>query len=42
LQFALPVPCGAAEMQEWIAALPASANSGDVYASLEEGRLTSQ
>jgi hypothetical protein len=26
-------------MQEWLAALPASANSGDVYASLEPARL---
>jgi hypothetical protein len=26
-------------MQEWVAALPASANSGDIYASLEPGRL---
>jgi FkbM family methyltransferase len=40
LSFALPTPCDAAAMQEWIAALPASANSGDVYASLDEHRLT--
>lgn len=39
LTFALPAPCDAAAMQEWIAALPASANSGDVYASLELDRL---
>ncbi len=39
LSFALPAPCDAAAMQEWIAALPASANSGDVYASLEPARL---
>ncbi|MFO0154579.1 MAG: FkbM family methyltransferase [Alphaproteobacteria bacterium] len=39
LSFALPAPCDAAAMQEWIAALPASANSGDVYASLEAARL---
>jgi hypothetical protein len=26
-------------MGAWIAALPAAANSGDVYASLEPGRL---
>jgi hypothetical protein len=40
LRFALPAPCDAAAMQAWIAALPASANSGDVYASLESDRLT--
>ena len=39
LSFALPAPCDAAAMKEWIAALPASANSGDVYASLEPARL---
>ena len=41
LRFALPAPCDAAVMQAWIAALPASANSGDIYASLEPERLTS-
>ena len=40
LSFALPAPCDAAAMQAWIAALPASANSGDVYASLDQQRLT--
>lgn len=40
LSFALPAPCDAATMQEWITALPASANSGDVYASLDQQRLT--
>jgi FkbM family methyltransferase len=40
LSFALPAPCDAAAMQEWIAALPVSANSGDVYASLDQQRLT--
>ncbi len=39
LSFTLPAPCNAAAMQEWIAALPASANSGDVYASLDPARL---
>ena len=39
LSFALPAPCDAAAMQEWITALPASANSGDIYASLEPERL---
>ena len=39
LSFALPAPCDAAAMQEWITALPASANSGDIYASLEPARL---
>ena len=39
LSFSLPAPCDAAEMQAWIAALPARANSGDIYASLEPARL---
>ncbi|MFN7306828.1 MAG: FkbM family methyltransferase [Acetobacteraceae bacterium] len=39
LRFALPAPFDAAAMKEWIAALPAEANSGDVYASLEPERL---
>ena len=39
LSFALPAPCDVAAMREWTAALPASANSGDVYASLEAARL---
>ncbi len=38
--FAQPRPVGAAAMADWIASLPAEANSGDVYASLEAGRVT--
>jgi FkbM family methyltransferase len=34
LRFALPAPVSAAAMRAWIAALPAEANSGDIYASL--------
>ena len=34
-----PVPCGADGLAEWIAALPAAANSGDAYASLEPARI---
>lgn len=34
LRFALPAPAEARAMQAWIDALPAEANSGDVYASL--------
>lgn len=34
LRFALPAPVDARSMQDWIAALPIAANSGDVYASL--------
>ncbi|UFN47476.1 FkbM family methyltransferase [Roseomonas sp. OT10] len=37
--FALPRPAGHAAMAEWLLALPAGANSGDVYASLEADRL---
>jgi len=33
--FAHPAPVEAAAMAEWITALPAEANSGDVYASME-------
>ena len=33
-------PLGAEAMAAWIAALPAAANSGDVYAALEPARLT--
>lgn len=40
MAFVRPEPCGADEMDAWIAALPASANSGDVYASLEPGRIS--
>jgi FkbM family methyltransferase len=35
-----PAPIDAAGMAGWLAALPAEANSGDVYASLEPGRIT--
>ena len=37
--FAHAVPLDAAAMARWIAALPAAANSGDVYAALERRRL---
>jgi FkbM family methyltransferase len=40
MEFAHPVPIGAAGMAAWIAALPAQANSGDVYASTEPARIT--
>ncbi|TCH97956.1 FkbM family methyltransferase [Roseococcus sp. SYP-B2431] len=36
-EFAAPVAAGA--MAEWLVALPAEANSGDIYATLEPGRL---
>jgi FkbM family methyltransferase len=39
LVFAHDGPVGPAEMAAWIAHLPAEANSGDVYASLEPSRL---
>jgi FkbM family methyltransferase len=39
MRFAHPAPVEAGPMAEWIAALPHDANSGDVYASLEPGRL---
>jgi len=39
MEFAHPAPIAAREMASWIAALPHEANSGDVYASLEPGRL---
>jgi FkbM family methyltransferase len=39
MAFAHPAPIGAAAMAAWIGALPQAANSGDVYASLEPGRL---
>lgn len=38
--FAHAAPVAAAAMAAWIAALPAEANSGDVYASLEAARVT--
>jgi len=39
MAFAMPRAVDAAAMGAWIAALPHDANSGDVYASLEEARL---
>lgn len=39
MEFAHAAPVDAAAMGAWIAALPAAANSGDVYASLEADRL---
>ena len=39
MQFAHPVPLRAAAMADYVAALPHGANSGDVYASTEAGRL---
>jgi FkbM family methyltransferase len=40
MEFAHAAPVEAAAMAAWIAALPAEANSGDVYASLEPARIT--
>lgn len=40
LAFALPAAVQARAMRAWLAGLPAEANSGDVYASLEARRLT--
>ena len=40
MAFAHPEPVDAMQMGEWLAALPHEANSGDVYASLEPGRLS--
>ena len=39
MAFAHPAPLDAAGMAAWIDALPAEANSGDVYASVEPGRI---
>jgi FkbM family methyltransferase len=39
MAFAHAAPVGAAAMAAWIAALPAEANSGDVYASREAARI---
>ncbi len=39
MAFAFRAPRGAEDSAAWIAALPAEANSGDVYASLEPARL---
>lgn len=39
MAFAHPVPLGADTLAAWVAALPAEANSGDAYASLEPARI---
>ena len=39
MRFALPEPVEAGAMADWLEGLPMEANSGDVYASLEVGRL---
>lgn len=39
MEFVHATPLDEAAMGEWLAALPHAANSGDVYASLEPGRL---
>ena len=39
MEFAHAEPRGGDELDAWVAALPASANSGDVYASLEPARI---
>jgi FkbM family methyltransferase len=39
MELAHAAPIGAGAMAGWVAALPAEANSGDVYASLEPARL---
>lgn len=40
MEWAFPAPLGASAMVAWLRALPAEANSGDVYAALEPGSLT--
>jgi hypothetical protein len=40
MDWAFPAPVGATAMAEWLRALPAEANSGDVYAALEPASLT--
>ena len=40
MEFAHAAPIDLAAMAAWIAALPAEANSGDVYAGLDPGRIT--
>jgi FkbM family methyltransferase len=40
MEFTHPRPVDAAAMAGWISGLPAEANSGDVYASLEPTRIT--
>ena len=39
MRFAHPRPLGRAAMADWLLGLPAEANSGDVYASVEADRL---
>ncbi|MBR0657384.1 FkbM family methyltransferase [Plastoroseomonas arctica] len=39
MAFAMPQAVDAAAMAEWVRSLPHEANSGDIYASLEAGRL---
>ena len=39
MAFAHPAPLGAEAMADYVAALPHAANSGDIYASTEPGRL---
>jgi len=39
MEWAFPAPVGAVAMAEWLRALPAEANSGDVYAALEPASL---
>lgn len=39
LEWAFPAPVGAADAAAWLAALPAEANSGDLYASLDPHRI---
>ncbi|GGC30141.1 hypothetical protein GCM10011504_05470 [Siccirubricoccus deserti] len=39
MEFAHPRPVDAAAMAGWVTALPAEANSGDIYASLEAARI---
>jgi len=40
LRFAHAKPVSAAGIAAWLAALPQAANSGDVYASMEPARIT--
>jgi len=39
MEWASPAPVGATAMAEWLHALPAEANSGDIYAALEPASL---
>ena len=39
MRFVLPAPVHAGTLARWLEALPAEANSGDIYASLEPARL---